>query len=323
MLDDLPPLTQRVRDETALAKRALQTELKKLSRLLGKLTQDAEACQGSEQLRLAGEVLKTALDQVPPGADRLTLPVPWLEAETVEIPLQRDLTPRQNLEKLFRRARGLAQGLQIVQQREVATHARIGKLQQHQAELEKLLVLAGQFDRQQPEALRPRDILKQTTAWLLAARQLGLKLPQPVNQPELRKVTKSREVPEGIRVFRSPLGAVVLAGKNAAGNDVLVTRLLRGRDVWLHLRDRPGAHVMLRVEGKNPPAEKEIHACAVLAAHLAGVDKGDVCDVTTCAGKDVRKVKGAPAGSVYLARERVLRVTVDAQVVDEFYARNR
>ena len=323
-MEQLPPLADRVRAETADARRALTTERKKLVRLLEKLPVDAAACEGGEALRLAGEVLKVSLERVPRGADRVTLPVPWLEGETVEVPLQRDLSPQANMAKLFRRAKGLTQGLKIVRERAAQAEARMELVAAQVTVLEAILAAAEAFDAQHPQAPRPRDLLKQVAAWLLAVRQLGVRLQAPIKpDQDVRKVAKGKELPEGVRLFRSPLNAVVLAGKTAQGNDALVTRLLRGRDVWLHLRDRTGAHVMLRVEGMAAAKETEVAACAMLAGHLSGVAKGEACDVTVCAGKDVRKVKGAPAGSVYVSHERVVRVTVDAAVIDGFYARNR
>ncbi len=324
MMDALPPLAERVRAETADARRALATERKKLARLLEKLPVDAAACAGGEALRLAGEVLKVSLDQVPRGADRMTLPVPWLDGETVDVPLQRDLSPQQNLDRLFRRAKGLTLGLKIVRQREAQTLARMAIVAAQLATLDAIGAAAQAFDTQTPDAPRPRDVLRQVTAWLQAVRQLGVKL-QGVAKPtpEQRKVARGKQLPDGVRLFSSPEGAVVLAGKTADGNDALVTRLLRGRDVWLHLRDRPGAHVMLRVQGQDAAKPAELAACAMLAGHLSGVAKGEACEITVCAGKDVRKVKGAPAGSVYVSRERVLRVVIDGDVIDGFYARNR
>lgn len=321
----LPPLADRVRQETAVAVRALHTETKKLQRLLPKLAEDARRCSGADDLCLAGEVLKTALHQVPQGADRVVLPVPWLEGEVVEVPLQRDLSPRANLDRIFRRAKGLATGLRVVNARIAQTRERLVQVAALHKSWEVLLADAEAVDARQPDAPRARDILRQVPLWLDVVRRLGVRLPPPPGgpPPDVRKAAKGRELPPGVRLFRSPAGAVVLAGQNAQGNDALVTRLMRGRDVWLHVRDRPGAHVVLRAEGQAQPGAAEILACGVLAAHLAGVHKGDVCEVTWCLGKDVRKVKGAPAGSVYLSQEKVLRLTVQAEVVDEFYARSR
>ncbi len=324
MTDALPPLVERVRAETADARRALATERKKLGRLLEKLQADAAACAGGDALRLAGDVLKVSLERVPRGAERVTLPVPWLDGETVDIPLQRDLSPRQNLDKLFRRAKGLTQGLKIVRQREALALARLEDVAAQVVALDAIVAGAMAFDAHESGAPRPREVLRQVTAWLLVVRQLGVRLQTPPKlAPDLHKVARGKELPDGVKMFRSPQNAVVLAGKTAEGNDALVTRLLRGRDLWLHLRDRPGAHVMLRVDVTGLAKQSEIEACAMLAGHLSGVTKGEACDVTVCAGKDVRKVKGAPAGSVYLSREHVVRVVLDASTIDGFYLRNR
>ncbi|MBI5608407.1 MAG: hypothetical protein HY902_05960, partial [Deltaproteobacteria bacterium] len=47
---------------------------------------------------------------------------------------------------------------------------------------------------------------------------------------------------------------------------------------------------------QGAPTDAEVRACAMLAAHLSGLAKGDRAEVSVCAGKGVKKVKGAPAG---------------------------
>lgn len=321
MTEALPPLAVRVQAETQGAVRALRAEQKKLLRLGVKLDADAAACAGAERLRQAGEVLKISLHRVPAGAQSLTLPVPWLPDTTVEVPLQRDLSPQQNLEKLFRRARGLAQGLRHVAERRALAVARQQRVAERLAQAAVLLQRAAAWDQGEPGAPQPRQLLREVRAWLtsLAPLRLRLALPEPP-RAEPRRALPHGSLPDGVWQFHSPQGALVLAGRSAAGNDALVTRLLRGRDVWLHVRDRPGAHVVLRAQSARVVSSAELQACAILACHLSGVQAGEAGDVSVCAGSDVRKVKGAPAGSVYTARERVLRVTVLPEVVDGFYA---
>ncbi len=319
-----PTLSERLRDLSAIARRSLTSDRKKRQRLLIKLDAEQAVAQNSDDLRLQGEVLKMHLQAIPRGAESIELQVPWLPEQTVKIALQRDHTPQQNLERLFRRARGFAQGLEIIEQHRQAALQRLQTLAQLQAQWEELFIQAHLHDTQAAEHLRGRDILRQTERWLAAVRALQLSIGEAAKPlPQQQKIVKKAggQLPAGVQLFQSPLGAPVLAGRSALANDALVTKLLRGRDVWLHVRDSTGAHVVLRAQAAV--ADAELRACAMLAAHLSGVAKGDRAEVCWTLGKNVRKVKGAPAGSVYVSGEKSVLVLVDAGVIDRFYATRR
>jgi predicted ribosome quality control (RQC) complex YloA/Tae2 family protein len=301
-----------------VALQSLRTERKALTRLLARLAVDHTQAEKAPELRAQGEVLKVQLHAVPQGASEVTLCWPWLPDQPIVVQLQRELSPQQNVERLFRRARGLEQGLRMIAERQTAAQAKL-------AEVEQLLATLPVS----PDETAPAEVWTAwrtaVDGWLAAVRRLRLRVartPEPESAAE-RKAAKQagRDWPKGVQRFTSPAGALVLAGRDAKANDVLVTRLMRGRDRWFHRKDQPGAHVLLRVDGKQEPVEAELRACAVLCAHLSGVDKGSVADVTMAAGRHVRKVKGSATGSVYVSEERVLRVVVEAAVVDGFYAR--
>jgi predicted ribosome quality control (RQC) complex YloA/Tae2 family protein len=325
----LPTLPQSLAERTAVARQSLKTESAKLKRLLQNLAQDQARADQAEALRLAGEVLKGQLAQVPRGASSWSGPVPWQPEQQITVALRPELSAAENVAKMFQRARGLATGSRIIAERRQATEQRLLVLASVQLGYPPLLERAQRWQQTSPqdrESLgdRPRNLFRDADTWLQSVRALRLKIGGE-HKPDVQQRQIARkagaELPKGVELFRSPEGRAVLVGRSAEGNDALVTRLLRGRDVWLHVRDQTGAHVVLRSEGQTAPSEAEVRACAILAAHLSGLAKGDRAEVAVCAGKGVKKVKGAPTGSVYVSGERAVRVTIDAAVVDAFYAR--
>jgi len=318
------PLPVAVAAATVAGLRALRTQIARAQRLIEHLLQDAARAATADELRLGGEVLKTQLSAVPKGAKVIELTVPWQPDRVVVVRLRPELTIHDNVRHLFDRAKALARSGPIVQTRRAAALDRLQALQAHQAGHAALMERAAAWqharDRGQVTPDRPRDILRAAHAWLAALGPLGVvvqALPRPRAAARDRAQTG---LPAGVESFTSPAGARVLVGRSAAGNDAVVTRVLRGRDLWFHLRDAPGAHVVLRV-GAAAPADAELQACAQLCAHLSGVQKGDRAEVRVCPGTEVRKVKGAPAGSVYAPTGRSLLVVVHPEVVDGFYAR--
>lgn len=323
-----PPLSLSITGRTAIARQSLRTEGKKLERLLGKLQLDRAKALDAPKLRLAADVLKVHLGKLPRGQHSLRLAVPWDPPAMVAIEIPPESSPLQEMERLYRRARGMELGLRLIDDRADATQLRLWQVQELIAGWAELLARVLQWqdarDKGQSPGARARTWLDLTDAWVAVVRALRL----PVggeHVPSLlqRRIAKAKgaELPKGVELHQAPSGAAVLVGRSAAANDSLVTRLLRGRDYWLHLRDQPGAHVVLRCDGPAPAAEDDLRACAVLAAHLSGVAKGARVEVTVAQGKGVRKVKGAAPGSVYVSGERAIRVEVEAAVVDAFYAR--
>lgn len=50
--------------------------------------------------------------------------------------------------------------------------------------------------------------------------------------------------------FTTPDGFIVLVGKNSLQNERLL-KAAQGNDLWLHAKDMPGSHVIVRAEGKE------------------------------------------------------------------------
>ncbi len=118
---------------------------------------------------------------------------------------------------------------------------------------------------------------------------------------------------EGVRTFRAPGGRTVLAGKSGPGNDRVTFRLASPDDIWLHARDVPGAHVVLRGEaGEREPDISILRFAAGLAAWFSDARPEPLVDVQWTRRKYVRRLRGAPAGTVVLKKFQVVRVRPQA-----------
>ena len=98
-------------------------------------------------------------------------------------------------------------------------------------------------------------------------------------------------------------GFEVLVGRSAQDNDRLTFKEAAPQDVWLHVGGgTPGSHVVVRAGGGEVPKHVVKRAAELAAKHSkAGKATGKV-DVHVCRACDVRKPRGAKAGSVELRR---------------------
>jgi predicted ribosome quality control (RQC) complex YloA/Tae2 family protein len=103
-------------------------------------------------------------------------------------------------------------------------------------------------------------------------------------------------------------GFKIWVGKNAQSNDTLTQRFGYKEDLWLHAKDVPGSHVLLKYQaGKNFP-KPVIERAAELAAYNSKRKNETLCPVIVTPRKFVRKRKGDPAGTVVVEREDVIMV---------------
>lgn len=103
-------------------------------------------------------------------------------------------------------------------------------------------------------------------------------------------------------------GWEIRIGKNAAANDEMLRRHSHKDDLWLHAKDVNGSHVLIcRKPGQAFPKDI-VEAAAGLAAYHSKKRTESLADVQVTERKNIRKVKGSPAGAVRVERERVVLV---------------
>jgi predicted ribosome quality control (RQC) complex YloA/Tae2 family protein len=273
------------------ARAALQRALAAQRRQRDEAQRHLEGLDDAEGLRIRGELLATHGGQVPRGANAVALPNYYdPEQRPLTIALQPELSARENAEAYFRRYR-----------RAVAAAERaIDRLPAVEQRIQELEALAAQAETADEEALRAlREQLRAGGV---------LREPAP---PLARGPREKAALPPGVRVRRYEVeGWEVLWGENATSNDYLTTRLARPGDLWLHARAVAGAHVIIRVPGRDVPVPRKVlEAAARTAAAHSEAKHSSVIAVDYTQRRYVRKPRGAPPGAVLCTQEKTLHVT--------------
>ncbi len=99
-------------------------------------------------------------------------------------------------------------------------------------------------------------------------------------------------------------GFEVLVGKAATDNDYLTLKVAKPHDLWLHVANVPGSHVVIRNPDKLPeiPASVVERAAEYAAYYSKAREARGKVEVHICWASEVRKERGAPAGEVQLRR---------------------
>ncbi len=302
------PLEQRARGE-ADARRLTQVvgkELDRVVRRIGKLEQDAGAGEEAAKYHRQGELLKTVLKEVAPGA-RSVVAKDFATGEDVTIPLDETKNAQDNLERIFKRYHKAVK-------RATVAGGQLAEAEERRAALEALRdeVAAAIEDPEALAEIGERDLVKK-----LLARHAP-----PPPRPSEREGPKKKGPPARLQPkrYRSSADLEIWVGKNDEGNDHLTTRLARGKDLFFHLEASPGSHVILRTEGRtDPPQEAVLEACE-LAVHFSKQRKATRANVHVVPIKNVKKPKGAKPGLVYVTGGKTIHLRRDparlARVLD-------
>lgn len=104
----------------------------------------------------------------------------------------------------------------------------------------------------------------------------------------------------------------ILVGKNNKQNEYLTNKLASSGDTWLHTKDIPGSHVVIR--GRDF-SEQTLKEAALLAAYYSKAQNGSQVPVDYTLVKHVKKPSGAKPGFVIYEQQRTLYVTPDENSV--------
>ena len=110
----------------------------------------------------------------------------------------------------------------------------------------------------------------------------------------------------GPRHYLTGRGLSVLVGRNARENHHLTFRVARAEDLWLHARDAPGAHVVLR-DNEGRAGADDLREAAEVAAFFSEARSESLVDVHVTRRKHVKPARGGP-GRVFVAHSDTLRV---------------
>ncbi|WP_243523920.1 NFACT family protein [Bacillus pseudomycoides] len=107
-------------------------------------------------------------------------------------------------------------------------------------------------------------------------------------------------------------GTEILVGKNNKQNDYLTTKFARRDEIWLHTKDIPGSHVVIR---SLEPTEETLLEAAKLAAYYSKAKDSSSVPVDFTKIRHVKKPSGAKLGFVTYDNQQTLYVTPDADTV--------
>ncbi|MBS4032160.1 MAG: NFACT family protein [Clostridiales bacterium] len=239
--------------------------------------------KGADKFRLYGEMLTAALHLAHAGVKEIEVINYYSpEQEMMRIPLDPARSPQDNVRRFFKKYRKLKDG-------EVFLRKRIKETLNELNYLGTLQLAIERADFAIMEEIRAEMV-----------------------QTELIREKKNKIIKEDLSSqplhFVSADGIDIFVGRNNRQNDRLTLKSASSYDTWLHTKDIPGAHVIIK--SATPPEETLLEAAKLAALHSRASASSNVpVDYTLV--KHVRKPKGAKPGMVIYDNHRTIYVTAD------------
>lgn len=274
----------RVKQVAASVIKKIQNELKKNRDKLKKQERELLATDNAEIFRQKGELLNTFLNQVPNDKSNVTLEN-YYTNEPIEIALNPALSPVQNAQRYFHRYQKLKQAVKFLGEQIAKTKETIHYLESVESNLENADVA---------EIADIREELIQTGYIKQKYRNKKQKMLPPEK-------------------YQAEDGTIILVGKNNLQNEQVSFKLSRRGDLWFHVKDIPGSHVL--ITGNTNPSDETITFAGELAAYFSKARYSNLVQVDVLDVKKLHKPTGTAPGFVTYDREKTIRVTPDESVI--------
>ncbi|EIA19210.1 Rqc2 family fibronectin-binding protein [Listeria fleischmannii] len=268
--------------------RQLATERTRNVLKIEKLEHTLLETEKADEFRTKGELLTANLYKMEKGMESVTVQDFYDEAlPDITIPLDTRKTPSQNAQYYFTRYQKLRNAVAYVNEQIALTQEEITYLDGILAQLET----AGPSD---VEEIRQE-----------LAEQGYIRYKKPKNgrqknaQPKLEKYTSTSGLP-------------ILVGKNNKQNEYLTNKLAKNNELWFHVKDLPGSHVV--IQDPNPD-EVSITEAAMIAAYFSKARLSSTVPVDATLIKHVKKPNGAKPGYVIYDNQTTYFVTPDEEKV--------
>lgn len=268
---------------TTLQERAVRKSLNRQREL--------DECKDKERLRIYGDLIQANLHRLQKGAVFYDLEDFYNNNEPVRIPADPTLTPVQNAQKYYKEYR----------KKQVAQSKLYDFIKQADEEAEYLESVIDSLSRAETDS--------EITAIRAELYESGF-----ISRRADRN-NRSKKLPP--KKFISSQGYTIYVGRNNLQNDQLTLKTAKNYDLWFHVKDLAGSHVIVEAVKDKPFTDKLIRQAAMLAAANSKAAASSNVAVDYTIVKNVHKPNGAKPGMVIYDNYNTEYVTPNEEELSE------
>ena len=229
---------------------ALRQMLKKrqqaVERKLNQLWDDLETADKAEVFRQKGELLTANLHRIKPGQVEVEV-LDYYDSDLKMRKLRLDpgMSPSQNAQQLFKQYTKAKRGWSVIQQLVSDNEAELEVIDHYRIQVETADTIEGLLSIRRQLASK---------GWI---------------SDKSRSKSRNNQSETTFRRYTSPDGFQIYVGRNSNENDLLLRRVAKSNDMWLHARQIHGSHVIIRNPERKPgiPMPTLLLAAQIAAAN--------------------------------------------------------
>lgn len=253
---------------------------------------ELDECADKEKYRIYGDLINANLHILEKGALFYDLENFYDNNNSIRIPADPTLTPVQNAQRYYKEYR----------KKQVAEQKLYDFIDKANSEAQYLDTVIDELTRAQTDA--------EITAIREELFSSGF-----VSKSGIRNQKNRKKLPP--KQYISPQGFKIFVGRNNIQNDLLTLKTAKNYDMWFHVKDYPGSHVIVEAIKDKPFTDELIRQAAMLAcvnskAHLSSNVAVDYTIV-----KNVHKPNGAKPGMVIYDNYNTEYVTPNEEELSE------
>ena len=261
----------RIRQKSSDLRRIVQTSLERNYKKYDLQLKQLKDTEKRDKYKVYGELLNTYGYELTGGEKELSC-VNYYTNEPVKIPLDTQLTARENAQKYFDKYNKLKRTYEALTELTEETKAETLHLESISTSLDI--------------ALKEEDLT-----------QIKQEL------TEYGFIKKHGPAGKKVKVTSRPFhyissdGFHIYVGKNNYQNEELTFKVATGNDWWFHAKGIPGSHVIVKSEGQELP-DRTFEEAGALAAYYSKGRVNEKVEIDYIQKKHVKKVTGAAPGFV-------------------------
>jgi len=266
-------------DKDILVK-TVSTALVKAKKKSALLTKDFAAAENADEQKIKADTLMANIYQLKKGATKCTLNNIY-DNTPLAISLSPILSPTENAQSYYKKYNKFKRAIK--------------EIQVQQKENGDLLTYLESLDTSLSTATTKNEIaeIKQEII------SLGL-----INPPKKKVLQMAKSTPLVVKLSED---TTLYIGKNNKQNDYVTFKLGKGSDLWFHVKNIPGSHVIMKTSLPEP-LESDILTAASYAAAMSKGKNSDKVAVDYTQRRFVKKPNGAKPGFVIYTDQTTLYV---------------
>ena len=283
---------ERVHQRTADLRKSISIKLERLYHKQKKIEKELRDADNADEFKVKGELLTSYIYMIQKGMESVEVANFYdPNYSNIRISLNKNLTPSENAQKYFKKYNKLKTA-------KIELTSQIAICNEEIEYLENIML--GIENCENLEELN--DIKDELI-------KLGY-----AKAPFRYKAKKDIDPTTKPNQFTSSDGFKILVGKNNKQNDYLTLRIADPEDLWMHTKNIPGSHVIIKCAGKEVPDNTLLEA-ATLAAYFSKARLSSQVPVDYTMKKHVKKPSGSKPGMVIYETNSTIYVTPTEELV--------